>query len=239
MQSSIYVSLSAQRALLRRLDSLANNVANVSTPGFRAEQIAFSSVISEVTSDPVAFATKGQDFLSRKAGALTRTDAPLDLAITGDAWFGIETPDGTAYTRDGRFQMNSEGGLVTVTGRRVLDAGGSALQLNPSGGQPVVARDGSVSQDGRIIGAVGLFEIPESATLKRGEGSSVIPDQPAIPQLDFNRVAVAQGFIERANVDPVLEMTRLVNLQRAFDSITNTVSEIETSMSDSIRTLAG
>ncbi|MBA4172509.1 MAG: flagellar basal-body rod protein FlgF [Hyphomicrobium sp.] len=239
MQSSVYVALSAQKTLLKRLDSIANNVANVSTPGYRSEEIAFSTLVSDRTSDPVSFAMQGKDYLSTRSGALTRTDSPLDLAIAGDAWFAIETAQGFSYTRDGRFQMSANGDLVTVTGDRVLDSGGAGLQLNPAGGQIVVARDGSVTQDGRTIGAVGLFQIPESANLRRAANGSVVSDQPAVPQLDFNRVAVAQGFIERSNVDPVLEMTRLIGIQRAFDSITNTVSEVESSMNEAIRSLAG
>ena len=92
MQSNLYVSLSGQLALQRRLDTIANNLANVSTAGFRSEEIKFSSLVSRTGADPVAFATEGETYLSRTPGALVKTDNPLDVAVQGDAWLAINTP---------------------------------------------------------------------------------------------------------------------------------------------------
>jgi flagellar basal-body rod protein FlgF len=177
MQSSLYVSLSAQIALLQRLESISNNVANASTAGFRAEEIKFEQLISNSTPEPTAFVSPGITYLSRQSGEHVKTDNPLDVAVKGDAWLSIQTPAGAVYTRDGRMKMTATGELQTLTGYQVLDVGGSPVQLNPNSGMPVIAPDGAISQGNRQIGAIGLFTIPETATLARFENSGVIPSQ--------------------------------------------------------------
>jgi flagellar basal-body rod protein FlgF len=237
MQPSLYVSLSGQMALMRRLESLAHNVANVTTAGFRAEEIKFEQLISGETDKPTAFVSTGQTYLSRQAGEVVRTENPLDLAVTGDAWLAYQGPAGAVYTRDGRMTMTPEGELRTLTGYPVLDVGGAPIQVNPGAGAPVIARDGTITQSGQQLGAVGLFTIPETARLARFETSGVIPDVAAQPALDFNRVGVLQGFMEQANVNPVSEISRLIQIQRAFDSVSNSITRAEETLGQAVRTL--
>src|SRR5688572_2790534 len=109
MQGNLYVGLSAQISLQRRLETVANNVANASTAGFRAEEVKFEHLLSRVSADPVAYATSGQTYLSRKSGELVRTDNMLDVAVQGEAWLAVQAPTGTAYTRDGRMKMTDTG----------------------------------------------------------------------------------------------------------------------------------
>ena len=108
METSLYVALSAQMALQKRLDTIANNVANASTAGFRAEEVKFETYLSNASPDPIAFATEGKTYLSRQSGELVRTDNLLDVAVSGDAWMAIQTPAGRVYTRDGRLQLLRE-----------------------------------------------------------------------------------------------------------------------------------
>ncbi len=237
MQSSLYVSLSAQMALMRRIEAISNNVANSSTAGFRAEEIKFEQLISSSTADPTAFVSPGITYLSRTTGEFVKTDNPFDVAVKGDAWLSIQTPAGNIYTRDGRMQMTPTGELQTLNGYPVLDVGGAPVQLNPAGGAPAIAPDGTISQGKRQVGALGLFTIPETAKLNRFENSGVIPDQPAQPALDFSRVGVNQGFVERANVNPVMEISKMIMVQRAFDSMSGAIRQTETTLDDAIKTL--
>jgi flagellar basal-body rod protein FlgF len=237
MQPSLYVSLSGQMALMRRLETVAHNVANTTTAGFRAEEIKFDQLISDETDAPTAFVSAQKTFLSRKAGDIVRTDNPLDVAVSGDAWLAIQAPGGTVYTRDGRMTMTPEGDLRTLNGYPVLDVGGSPLQLNPNGGTPTIARDGTITQGDQRLGAIGLFTIPDNAKLVRSGNSGVIPDQAAEPALDFTKNGVQQGFMEQANVNPVLEISRLIQIQRSFDSISNTLTQAEQTLGDAVRTL--
>lgn len=237
MRGNLYVSMSAQIALEKRLDTIASNIANANTAGFRAQGVTFSSVLSKVGERPAAFVSTGTDYVSRAQGAATRTDNPLDVTIQGDAWFAIKTPDGTAYTRDGRLQMTPSGELQTLNGYPVLDAGRASMLLEPDGGPPMIAGDGMMTQNGRQVGAIGLFTIPEGAKLARYDNSAVIPDAPGIPVLDFSRTSVAQGFSEGSNVNPVLEMSKLIEIQRAFDGLANATQASESSLQDAIKTL--
>lgn len=237
MESSLYVSLSAQLALQRRLDTIAGNVANATTAGFRAEEVRFESLLSRTPSEPVAFASIGDTYLSRRAGEFVKTDNSLDIAVQGNAWLAISTPAGPVYTRDGRMRMTDTGELQTLNGHPILDVGGAPIQLDPAGGPMQIARDGMITQNGRQIGAIGLFAIEDNAKLTRYENSGVVPDRPATPALDFSKVGISQGFVERSNVNPVLEMTRLIGVSRAFDAISAAIAESENSLRDAVKTL--
>jgi len=237
MQSSLYVALSAQITLQKRLDTIANNVANTSNVGFRAEETRFASVLSRAGREPVAFSAPGETYISRAAGELVKTDNPLDVAVKGNAWFAMQTPSGTVYTRDGRMRMAESGELQTLNGYPVLDAGGAPLLIDPTAGPPEIARDGMIIQGGRQVGAIGLFTIPENAKLTRFDNAGVVPDLTASPALNFNEVGVEQGFVEQANVNPVREITRLVMVSRAFEALTSSLNETESSLRDAIRTL--
>lgn len=237
MQPGLYVSLSGQMALMRRLDSIANNVANTNTAGFRAEQIKFEEMVSQKTMNPTAFASPGDTYLSRRGGDIVKTDDPYDVAVNGDAWLSIQTPGGAVYTRDGRMRMTPQGDLQTLNGYPILDVGGAPIQLDPNGGTPSIARDGTITQGQNQAGALGLFTIPEQARLSRYENSGVIPDQAAQPALDFSTVSVVQGFVEKSNVNPVMEISKLIQVQRNFDSIAGAIGQAETSLGDAIKTL--
>jgi len=237
MQNGLYVALSAQVALERRLDTIADNVANMNTVGFRASGVSFEAEMTKAGDNDFAFVSSGADFISRRAGALIKTDNPLDLAVQGEGWFAINTPRGVAYTRDGRMRIDETGTLKTLNGDAVLDAGLAPIVLDAGGGTPTIASDGMINQIGRQIGAVGLFQIPADAHLTRAENSGVVPDKAATPVLDFTRDGVVQGAVEGANVDPVLEMTKLIEVTRGFDGVAAETSQTETSLLDAIKTL--
>lgn len=239
MQSNIYVTLSAQIALQRRMETIANNVANATTSGFRAEEMTFEEIASQARAEPASFVSRGETRLSMAIGELTQTGNPLDVAIRGKSFFAVQTDAGTAYTRDGRMQMLPSGEITTLTGKPILDVSGSPLQLDPGSGPPVIGSDGTITQNGRQMGAIGLFRIEDGAVLTRAEGAAVIPDREPQPELDFNSNGVVQGFAEKSNVNPVLEMTHLIAVQRSFEAVSNTIRESETSLQDAIRALSG
>jgi len=239
MQSNIYVGLSAQIALQKRLDTVANNVANASTAGFRAEEMSFEEVISRNGENAVSFVSDGQTHLSTEGGELTQTGNPFDIAVRGDAWLAVQTPTGIVYTRDGRMQMNKDGVLTNLMGDPFLDAGGSPIQLDPQGGRPTINKAGTIEQNGNNIGAFGLYRMPQGAKLSRAGGASVVSDSPPVPEIDFLRTGVVQGYVEKSNVNPIMEMTHLTTLQRSFDAVSKVLQDTESSLQDSLKTLAG
>ncbi len=239
MTVSLDVAMSAQMSLMRRLETIAHNVANSSTVGFRAEEINFSHLVSNNTSEKTSFSKLGQTSLSQAAGALVKTDNPLDLAVSGDAWFAIQTPAGQVNTRDGRLKMLDTGDLQTLQGYPILDVGGAPITLDPGAGPPNISADGMITQNGAQVGAVGLFTISNQANLQRYESSGVIPSIPAEPVVDFKVTRVAQGFIESSNVNAVKQMTDLIAVSRLFEGVTNAIQEKEKTMQNAIRTLGG
>jgi flagellar basal-body rod protein FlgF len=135
MQSGLYVTLSAQVALERRLTTLAANIANQSTPGYKAEEVDFKTLISRVGDTPIAYVSPGDTYISPRPGVPVKTDNPLDVAVRGDCWLALKTKAGTiGYTRDGRLQMQPGGELQSIDGYAVLDAGNSPIALDPLGG---------------------------------------------------------------------------------------------------------
>ena len=236
MQSSLYVALSAQVALQDRLDTLAQNVANGNTAGYRGNEVKFDSVLSNLSREPVAFVTSSSPIVRLTGGALVKTGSALDVAVKGDGWLSVESPQGPVYTRDGRMQMNAAGSLVSVNGAPVLDPGGTPIQLDPGGGEPEISGDGSISQRGKRTATLGLFNLPSDAKLTRGEGGFT-SSAPAASVVDYTTNGVVQGFVEQSNVNPIMEITRLVYVQRAFEGVTAAVQSAETSFKNAIQTL--
>ncbi|MFT3988583.1 flagellar basal-body rod protein FlgF [Aestuariivirga sp.] len=237
METSIYSALSGAVALDRRLSTIANNVANAASPGFRAESVNFQDIVSRVPQLPSHFSSAGEAHVSDESGALTRTGNPLDVAVQGTGFMAIETAGGTAYTRDGRLQMLSTGDLVTLTSHPVLDAGGAPLIADPAGGPVAIARDGMLTQNGKQIGAIGLFDVDLSSGYGRYENSGFVAKRPGTPILSFTADGFAQGFVEEANVNPIREMTSLITVSRLFESLNQAMEQQRASESSAIQTL--
>lgn len=237
MQHGLYVALSSQMALDRRMTTIADNVANVSTVGFRATGIKFEDVVSGLGDKAVSFASIGDTYLSNQSGGMRETGNPLDFVIQGDAWFAIETPDGQVVTRDGRFTMLDTGELVTLEGYPVLDPGGAPLLLDPQGGAPTAGADGTLRQNGQLAGAIGLYEYVPGINFTRYGNSGVVPTTPPQPIVDRIDVGVAQGMVEESNVNPVLEITRLIQVQRAFEHISALIRDSEGTLDRAITEL--
>ncbi len=237
MQTSLPIALSAQLAMEKRLDTIANNVANARTAGFRAEEVKFETYLSTTDRSRAAFVSPGETFLSTRAGEMTQTGNPLDLAVAGDGWFAFRGPNGPVYTRDGRMQMTPDGELQTLTGRPILDVGGAPLLVDPAGGAIEVARDGMILQNGAQVGAVGLFQMQPQTNLTRFDTSGVVPDRQPVAVLEFGEIGVVQGFVEGSNVNPILEITRLIEVQRAFEQGASLVQSAERSLDSAIAAL--
>lgn len=216
MDNPGYVTLSRQTGLLRNLEVVANNLANVSTVGFRREGAIFAEVVERLdveggsTSQSSARA-RATDFAQ---GALRSTGGTLDLAIEGDGFFMIETREGQALSRAGSFSRSPEGEIVTNDGLRVLDEGGAPLFAPPDAERLVISSDGIISAGGQPIGQVGLVTVEDTAAMTRRSGGLFETDQAVIPA---ENATLFQGFVEQSNVDPVRELTRMIDVQRAYE----------------------
>ncbi|MGK6316196.1 flagellar basal-body rod protein FlgF [Neorhizobium sp. DT-125] len=242
MQSGLYVGISSQIALERRLNTLADNMANMNTVGFRATEVKFDEVMSRTQNDinaKVAFVTQGNDYLSTRTGELQRTGNPLDFAIKGNAWFAIDTPAGQVLTRDGRFTMDETGQLRSIRGYPVLDAGGAPIQLNREAGPPTVGADGIIMQNNQPVATLGLFTADVTRGFTRYENEGVIVVDNPQPVVEGFENSIVQGYVEQSNVNGIGEMTQLIQVNRAFESISALMRDSESSMSEAIRVLGG
>jgi flagellar basal-body rod protein FlgF len=239
MQTGLYVSVSSQLALDRRMATLADNVANSTTVGFRATEVKFNQIVSDQKTADVAFVSEGEEFISTRSGGITATGSSLDFAIKGDAWFQVETPSGPTLTRDGRFTLTEAGELVTLNGYAVLDAGGGPIQLDGNAGPITLSADGQLNQNGQPVAALGLFEADLSGGFARAGNSGIITNIPPEPVVDRVDAGVVQGYVEESNVNAIGEMTQLIQVTRAFESIASLMRDSEESLNEAVRTLGG
>jgi flagellar basal-body rod protein FlgF len=242
MQTGLYVSLSSQMALERRLDTIADNLANVNTTGFRGTEVKFNQMIGDTDNKinaKISYVSQGNDYLSSGTGELNHTGNMMDFAIKGDAWFSLDTPAGKVLTKDGRFTLTDTGELVSTRGYPVLDSGGGAIQLDRTGGEPKVGSDGMIYQNGKQVGSIGLFEADLSKGYLRYENSSVLTTETPRPVTDRFNIGVQQGYLENSNVNAMHEITQLIEVNRAFESMTSLSKDSEASFSEAIKTLGG
>jgi len=216
MDNAGYTTLTRQSGLLREMQTVANNLANLSTTGFRKEGVIFAEHIKalEDEHDSLSMASANVRVTVQQQGTLTKTNGTFDFAIEGEGFFMIETPDGERFTRAGSFTPNQEGELVTPDGYRLLDGGGSPIFIPPSAISIAVSSDGTLSADGKPQTQIGLYMPADPIDLTRQSGVSFRVDGEVIPA---EGSAIVQGFVEDSNVNPVIEITRMIEVQRSYE----------------------
>ena len=172
MDAAGYTTLTRQSGLMREMQSVANNIANLSTTGFRREGIVFAEHVRRLDGDPslsMAHASARQIDLSQ--GGLNRTGASFDFAIQGEGFFLIDTADGQQLTRAGSFTPSPEGELVDADGNQLLDEGAAPIFVPPDARNVMLASDGTLSADGQPIGRVGLWQPVNPLDLRHQGGT--------------------------------------------------------------------
>lgn len=216
MENASYASLTRQSGLMSELRSIANNIANASTTGYRAEGIVFSEHIAGLgrahASLSMPFA-QGRN-TSLEQGSLSQTGGRFDLAIEGEGFFLIQTPEGERLSRNGHFTPNENGDLVTADGYPVLDAGGAPVFIPQGVAGVSIGADGTISADGQPIGQIGVFLPDDPNRLVREDGVRFRTEGGIAPAPSAR---VVQGFVEESNVNPILEVSRMIEVQRAYE----------------------
>ncbi len=215
MSTSI-VTLGRQVGLMREMTAIAGNIANASTTGYRGEGVLFTEFVETTPGgDSLSMAAARARIIDLGQGALTRTGGTFDLAIEGEGFFLVQTPAGERLTRAGAFTPNEAGDLVTPQGHLLLDAGGAPVFAPPGAETIAVAPDGSLSADGAPIARIGLWRPVDPTDLTREAGVLFRADQGVEPALEAGRIL--QGRLEGSNVDPVIEIARMIEVQRAYE----------------------
>ncbi len=217
MDSTAYVAITRQDGLKRALAAIANNVANASTAGYRRQEVIFTEHVEAAPDGgrSISMAKAAVERTDLGQGPLRPTGGAFDFAIEGDGFFMVETPAGDRLTRAGSFTPNAAGELVSPDGYRLLDAGGAPVLVPPDGGQVSLAPDGTLSAADRPIAQVGLYAPVDPKDLVR-EGSALFRVEGPVDAGEAGRFM--QGFVEDANVDPILEIARMIEVQHAYNA---------------------
>lgn len=216
MDNAIYTTLTRQSGLMQEMRTVANNIANVSTNGFRKEGVIFAEYISalEGAEPSLSMAHASGRVVNLAQAPLAQTGGAFDLAIEGQGFFQIETPQGTRLTRAGSFTPSVEGELVTPDGHRLLDLGGAPIFVPPDAGEVAVSQDGTISASGTPIAQLGLYLPTDPQGLVHRGGTRFAADAGVKAA---EGAVILQGFLEESNVDPVSEIARMIEVQRAYE----------------------
>jgi flagellar basal-body rod protein FlgF len=216
MENASYTALTRQSGLMQEMQILANNIANASTTGFRAEGMMFSEHVTGLGAgeSSLSMAKASVQDTVMMQGGLSQTGGTFDLAIEGDGFFLIEAPQGQRLTRAGAFGPNENGDLVTADGYPVLDAGGAPVFVPQGVGAIGIGTDGTISAGGQPVGQIGLVT-PLDPTKLRREGGVMFDAPDGFEPAPDGRML--QGFLEDSNVNPILEISRMIEVQRAYE----------------------
>lgn len=220
MNSGMYAALSGNLSALRRLDVISNNLANSSTPGFKGDRIQFESVLAGTKDPSQAPVFSGERFSTDfTPGGLQKSDNVLDLALEGDGFFVVNTPQGPAYTRQGNFHRGTGGRLVNADGLEVQGTGGA---INLTGGRIDIGAGGLVTVDGTPAGTVARVDFPKPYQLTKIGAGLFVPASPQVAATP-STVEIKQGYLESSNVQVITEMARMIETSRYFESCAKAV----------------
>jgi len=232
MDSGLYAACTAMMARTDALDTIANNLANSSTNGFRERHTTFSSVLagsgepleSQLNVVTNSYGLLGNSHLDMQSGSLTRTNNELDLGIDGPGFLAVQTAGGVAYTRNGSLQISTKGQLVTQNGDPVLGETGPITI--PSGTPVSISADGTITAQGAIAGKLKLVEF--SATADPQSLGSTYYTVPPKDVVNSTMSQVRQGMVESSNVNPVSSVVELISAQRALEGMRHALTMIDT-----------
>jgi flagellar basal-body rod protein FlgF len=224
IENAQLIGLSRQIALQRQMDVVANNMANINTTGFKAENILFQEYVMPVARDrdfpmadqPLSFVQDWATVHDLSGGAMVQTGGEFDVGLNGDGFFAVQTPAGERWTRSGAFQLSANGTLVDLNGNPVLGEGGP-IQFSPEETGILIGADGSISSSAGPKGKLRLVEFSNPQELAR-EGTNLFSGGTPVAA---TRTSAMQGFTERSNVSGVAEMAEMIRVTRAYESVTN------------------
>jgi flagellar basal-body rod protein FlgF len=253
MDNALLIGMSRQTALQRELDVVANNIANLNTTGFKADGAVFAEYLNKnASSGGFAAADRRMSFVQDRmswhdmsAGTIQSTGGPLDVAIDGEGMLVVQTDRGERYTRNGALQLNNIGEVVTPAGDKVMGDGGPIV-LQATDRDIVITKDGTIKvREGASLnsdstrGKLRLVTFENAQQLQKdGASTFAAPDGVTPVPLAAAKTNVVQGAIEKSNVRPVIEMTRMIELTRAYTDVAAILQQQGDMRKNSIQQLA-
>lgn len=215
MSNAVYAALTRQSGLMQEMQVVANNLANSSTTGYKSDRAIFAEFLagSGAASEKLSMGGVAAHNFDLEQGDIKFTGGRFDLAIQGEGFFMVDTPAGMRLTRAGHFQLSAESRLIDGQGNPVLNPAGGAILIPEDAEQVSIAGDGSISVDGELFGQVGVVR-PGGQMTRDGNASFVSED--GFEPIEEPRLL--QGALEQSNVSPVLEVARMIEVQRAYEA---------------------
>ena len=235
MGSGIYIAAAGAVAQASALDVTANNVANASTTGFHGSKVSFYQALARARSPDMALVGNRTDAIDGAGGPISATGNPLDVALDGDGYLGVDSPQGVRYTRAGSLGLGADGRLVTAEGLPVRGVGGAPLIIPRGAGQVTIGADGTIATE---LGPVGQLELTrfagrdlthDGATLLAARGRPLVGPPPQIKQ----------GFLEGSNVNVIRGVVELVQVSRTYESLMSVIQGFQAVESRAARDLGG
>lgn len=233
MDTGYYAACSALVARMQVLDAIANNLANTSTVGYRAEHHVFGSVLADAAGESETplnqaindFGVMSGMTLDQSQGSMQKTGNPLDLGIEGKGYFQVQTASGNVYTRNGSLHVSAKGQLMTASGDLVM---GDAGPITIPNGKVSISANGNISVNGAVTGKLKVVEFKEGTQLSNL--GNTYYGAPAGTEQDAANSSVRQGMLESSNVNPVLSMVELVTAQRSAEMMQRALAMFNSEM---------
>jgi flagellar basal-body rod protein FlgF len=232
MANTTYISLSVQDALRRQMDIIAHNMANISTGAFKSEKPIFVQVLDQA--GDVAYVEDAGVVRDMSPGTLQVTGGALDLAVQGDAFLVVAFNDEIRYTRNGHLQLNEDRELATSTGYPVLDVDERKIEVPRGSDEISISPDGTVSAGGGPIARLKMVAFADANLLDRAADSLYVTD---LAPVEPREAALVQGTLEMSNVKPVVQLTDMINVLRAYQQNTQLTETDHTLQMDTIDTV--
>jgi flagellar basal-body rod protein FlgF len=242
MDTSLYVNLSYQSSLNRRLELIANNISNVNTTGFKAERVMFDQfTFKSGPAKDVSYVIDRASYTDHSTGSINQTGNQLDVAVVGEGWLQVETPEGIKYTRDGRMVINANQELTALDGSPILDEGGARIFIPEQAQSVDISKAGTISVNlaGEPlpieIGRIGIVDFNDTQNLVREESGRY---SGAAESFLKENASVQQFAIEGSNINPIKEIVKLMEISRAYSQVAESSNDIHKTKKDSIARLS-
>ncbi len=242
MDNTKYIALSRQMGLWKQMDIVSNNMANMNTAGYKQDDAVFSSYIVKTEGAkgfgqvPLYFTQDFGTFKDFQEGAFQETGNALDVALQGNAFFAIETPNGEMYTKKGQFALDANGMIVTKDGDALLSENNEPFFIAPGEKEIVISENGEVSTETGVIGRLKLVTFGNEQKLLKMGGTKFANTEGNMMTIGGGNTRVMQGKIEQSNVQPIVEMSKMIKLQRSYEYVQQMIDEEHERLSNTIST---
>lgn len=219
MENATYIGLSRLTSMRREMDTIANNLANMNSNAYKGERVMFEEFLKGPTSgEKSSYVTDFAVLRDFRPGKLEQTGNSFDLAINGNGYLTIDTPQGRRYTRDGHLRMDGDRRLVTAGGHPVLDNRDREIILpeDPQGGGLSISTDGTVTMGAQQVAKIDLVTFENEQDLRKTAQGLYASSRD--PRAAAPGTSLLQGMLEASNVEPILEMTNMIELTRQYAS---------------------